>query len=194
MHEARVHLLVAAHRAAHLGLLFPGMEVVDVEAFRVTRNADLDLDEEEAEDLLTAVELELRRRRFNQAVRLEVGPTMVWRTGNIRQPGATARVRSVGVDAQSALRTARPSTGSASTISAARSLRRRSAPTTTDGSIQRITPSDVASCATVQAPARPSADSPAIATTKAIGASRSRLRVRTIEIGTPAWPASPCRD
>ncbi len=62
--------------AAHAALLFPGMEIVSAEPFRVTRSADLDLDEEEAEDLLTAVELELRRRRFNQAVRLEVGPGM----------------------------------------------------------------------------------------------------------------------
>ena len=74
--DGSAHVPVEQVIAAHLGLLFPGMEVVDVEAFRVTRNADLDLDEEEAEDLLTAVELELRRRRFNQAVRLEVGPTM----------------------------------------------------------------------------------------------------------------------
>jgi len=59
---------------AHVGLLFPGVEVLGWGTFRVTRNADLDLDEEEAEDLLAAVELELRRRRFNQAVRLEVGP------------------------------------------------------------------------------------------------------------------------
>ena len=41
-------------------------------AFRVTRNADLTLEEEEADDLLAAVEMELRRRRFGQAVRLEV--------------------------------------------------------------------------------------------------------------------------
>ncbi len=60
--------------AAHAELLFPGMEIISTDAFRVIRNADLDLDEEEAEDLLTAVELELRRRRFNQSVRLEVGP------------------------------------------------------------------------------------------------------------------------
>jgi polyphosphate kinase len=62
--------------AAHLDSLFPGMEIRASEPFRVTRNADLDLDEEEAEDLLAAVEMELRRRRFTQAVRLEVGPTM----------------------------------------------------------------------------------------------------------------------
>jgi polyphosphate kinase len=57
---------------AHLPQLFPGMEVVDDYAFRVTRNADLTLEEEEAEDLLAAVEFELRRRRFRRAVRLEL--------------------------------------------------------------------------------------------------------------------------
>lgn len=58
--------------SAHLGVLFPGMETGAHYAFRVTRNADLTLEEEEADDLLEAVELELRRRRFGRAVRLEV--------------------------------------------------------------------------------------------------------------------------
>ena len=58
--------------AAHLRVLFPGMEPGDHFAFRVTRNADLTLEEEEADDLLEAVEIELRRRRFGRAVRLEV--------------------------------------------------------------------------------------------------------------------------
>lgn len=58
--------------AAHLGDLFPGMEIVDHVTFRVTRNADLDLEEEEAADLLAAIELEVRRRRFGRAVRLDV--------------------------------------------------------------------------------------------------------------------------
>ncbi len=62
--------------AAHLDRLFPGMEVEDHHAFRVTRNADLTLEEEEADDLLAAVEIELRRRRFGRAVRLEVEPAM----------------------------------------------------------------------------------------------------------------------
>ena len=57
---------------AHLDQLFPGMEVVDDYSFRVTRNADLTLEEEEADDLLAAVEFELRRRRFRRAVRLEL--------------------------------------------------------------------------------------------------------------------------
>ncbi|MDQ1396628.1 MAG: polyphosphate kinase, partial [Acidimicrobiaceae bacterium] len=60
--------------AAHLDELFPGMEIERHYAFRVTRNADLTLEEEEADDLLAAVEMELRRRRFGRAVRLEVNP------------------------------------------------------------------------------------------------------------------------
>jgi polyphosphate kinase len=60
--------------AAHLDTLFPGMEVEDHHPFRVTRNADLTVEEEEADDLLVAVEMELRRRRFGRAVRLEVAP------------------------------------------------------------------------------------------------------------------------
>ena len=62
--------------AAHLGSLFPGMEVEGHEPFRVTRNADLAVEEEDADDLLAAVEGELRRRRFGKAVRLEVGPDL----------------------------------------------------------------------------------------------------------------------
>ncbi|HWE02165.1 MAG TPA: polyphosphate kinase 1 [Tepidisphaeraceae bacterium] len=54
--------------------LFPDMAVVDVMPFRVTRNADLERDEEEAEDLLELMEEELRQRRFAQVVRLEYGP------------------------------------------------------------------------------------------------------------------------
>ena len=52
--------------------LFPGMDIANSYTFRVTRNADISLEEGEAEDLLAAVEIELRRRRFGRAVRLEV--------------------------------------------------------------------------------------------------------------------------
>ncbi len=58
--------------AAHLDQLFPGMDVNDSVTFRVTRNADLTVEDEEADDLLAAIEMELRRRRFGKAVRLEV--------------------------------------------------------------------------------------------------------------------------
>jgi polyphosphate kinase len=62
--------------AAQLGALFPGMEIESHYPFRVTRNADLAVEEEEADDLLAAIELELRRRRFGRAVRLEVDSRM----------------------------------------------------------------------------------------------------------------------
>ena len=62
--------------AAHLRMLFVGMEVEEVAAFRITRNADLTVEDEDADDLLVAVELELRRRRFGRAVRLEVDASM----------------------------------------------------------------------------------------------------------------------
>ncbi len=57
--------------AANLGSLFPGMEVTDHSFFRVTRDTDYDVSDE-ADDLLQAVEEELRRRRFGEVVRLEV--------------------------------------------------------------------------------------------------------------------------
>jgi polyphosphate kinase len=62
--------------AAHLGTLFPDMTIGEHYPFRVTRNADLALEEDEADDLLVAVEMELRRRRFGRAVRLEVTADM----------------------------------------------------------------------------------------------------------------------
>jgi polyphosphate kinase len=62
--------------AAHLATLFPDMVIGEHYAFRVTRNADLVLEEDEADDLLVAVEMELRRRRFGRAVRLEVAADM----------------------------------------------------------------------------------------------------------------------
>ena len=58
--------------AAHLPMLFPGMEVVEHHLFRVTRNADFEVEEDRDEDLLQALERELVRRRFGPAVRLEV--------------------------------------------------------------------------------------------------------------------------
>ena len=58
--------------AAHLGELFPGMEVLQHHTFRVTRNEDLEVEEDDAENLLQALERELMRRRFGPPVRLEV--------------------------------------------------------------------------------------------------------------------------
>jgi polyphosphate kinase len=60
----------------HLDQLFPGMEVLEHHAFRVTRNEDLDVEEDDAENLLKALEKELQRRRFGPPVRLEVEETI----------------------------------------------------------------------------------------------------------------------
>ena len=58
--------------AAHLDQLFPGMEIHEHYSFRVTRNEDLEVEEDDAENLLAALEKELTRRRFGPPVRLEV--------------------------------------------------------------------------------------------------------------------------
>ncbi len=60
----------------HLKRLFPGMEVLEVHTFRVTRNEDLEVEEDDAENLLAALEKELLRRRFGPPVRLEVEESM----------------------------------------------------------------------------------------------------------------------
>ncbi|MCK0110770.1 RNA degradosome polyphosphate kinase [Ornithinimicrobium sp. F0845] len=60
----------------HLQYLFPGMEVHETYTFRVTRNEDLEVEEDDAENLLTALEKELTRRRFGPPVRLEVESEM----------------------------------------------------------------------------------------------------------------------
>jgi polyphosphate kinase len=58
--------------ARHIGMIFPGVRLKGVYAFRVTRNFDIEIDEEEAEDLLQTIQQELRRRERGNAVRLEV--------------------------------------------------------------------------------------------------------------------------
>src|SRR5258708_3946508 len=62
--------------AANLGALFPGMHAGRAYAFRVTRDADIEIREDEAEDLLRALQMELTRRRFGTPVRLEVAADM----------------------------------------------------------------------------------------------------------------------
>src|SRR5438105_4196054 len=62
--------------AANLGALFPGMSVDQANAFRVTRDADIEIRDEEADDLLRALQQELRKRRFGSPVRLEVSAQM----------------------------------------------------------------------------------------------------------------------
>ena len=71
--------------AAHLGELFHGMEIVEHHAFRVTRNADMEVEEDRDEDLLQALERELARRRFGSAVRLEIAEDMTPRMLRILQ-------------------------------------------------------------------------------------------------------------
>ncbi|WP_223691600.1 RNA degradosome polyphosphate kinase [Leifsonia poae] len=62
--------------ANHLGDLFPGMEILDHHVFRVTRNEDVEVDEDETENLIQALERELLRRRFGPPIRLEVTDDM----------------------------------------------------------------------------------------------------------------------
>jgi polyphosphate kinase len=78
--------------AAHLDQLFPGMDIVGVHVFRVTRDADLEVEEDEADDLLAAIETVLQRRqRGATAIRLEIDPTM---SDEMRQ----LLMRELGVD------------------------------------------------------------------------------------------------
>jgi polyphosphate kinase len=62
--------------ANHLGDLFPGMEVLDHHAFRLTRNEDVAIEEDESENLIQALEAELLRRRFGPPIRLEITDDM----------------------------------------------------------------------------------------------------------------------
>ncbi|MDF2824120.1 MAG: Polyphosphate kinase [Mycobacterium sp.] len=66
--------------AAFLTVLFPGLEIVEHHAFRITRNADFEVEEDRDEDLLKALERELARRRFGSPVRLEVADDMTENT------------------------------------------------------------------------------------------------------------------
>ena len=66
------YILIEDLIAEHLHILLPGATIEEIYFFRVTRNQDLDFDEDDAEDLLETLEEELSRRRFGAAVRLEV--------------------------------------------------------------------------------------------------------------------------
>ncbi len=83
----RTYVLLERVIAANLDALFPGMEVDSHHLFRVTRNADLDIEEDEADDLLMAMEEELRRRRFGKVVRLEIERSMPHETRTLLQRG-----------------------------------------------------------------------------------------------------------
>ncbi|HEY6058150.1 MAG TPA: hypothetical protein VIV06_08960, partial [Candidatus Limnocylindrales bacterium] len=67
-----VFVLIEQVIAANLDALFSGMQIIETHLFRVTRDADITVEEDEADDLLLAIEEEVRRRRFGEAVRLEV--------------------------------------------------------------------------------------------------------------------------
>ncbi|MDP9151597.1 MAG: polyphosphate kinase 1 [Myxococcota bacterium] len=69
---ARAYVLLEDLVARHVSTIFPGVRVDGLYVFRVTRNFDIEVDEEEAEDLLQSIQQELRRRERGNAVRLEV--------------------------------------------------------------------------------------------------------------------------
>jgi polyphosphate kinase len=83
--------------SVHLGQLFSGMQVVECHLFRVTRNAEVEVDEDRDEDLLQALERELARRRFGPPVRLEVA-------ASISDHMLELLVRELDMDAQDVLR------------------------------------------------------------------------------------------
>jgi polyphosphate kinase len=83
--DGRTYVPLEQIVATHLGRLFPGMTVAEAHPFRVTRDADIELAEDEADDLMVAVEQELRRRRFGAVVRLEVSATMPERVVRLLQ-------------------------------------------------------------------------------------------------------------
>src|SRR5204863_4191147 len=76
---------------ANLDELFRGMEILETHLFRVTRDADIAIEEDEADDLLEAMEEEIRRRRFGEAVRLEVERSMPAATRQILLKGIGLR-------------------------------------------------------------------------------------------------------
>jgi polyphosphate kinase len=82
LYEVEPHRFVLLDQIieANLDLLFSGLDVVEHHLFRVTRNADLAIEEDEADDLLMAIEEELRRRRFGEAVRVEIERSMPAKT------------------------------------------------------------------------------------------------------------------
>ena len=67
---------------SNMDMLFPGMEIVESYNFRVTRDADIEISEDEASDLLSTIEQGVKKRRFGQVVRLAVNKSM--REGFVR--------------------------------------------------------------------------------------------------------------
>jgi polyphosphate kinase len=74
--EGHRFMLLEELMSVHIGSLFPRCEVLECQPFRITRDADVEIEEDEAEDLLKSVEQTLRQRRFGFGVRLEVSSAM----------------------------------------------------------------------------------------------------------------------
>lgn len=74
--QDREFILLEQLISAHIDALFPGCSIVECQPFRITRDADIEIEEDEAEDLLKSVEQTLRQRRFGFGVRLEVSSAM----------------------------------------------------------------------------------------------------------------------
>jgi polyphosphate kinase len=72
--EKADYLLLESLVQANLGELFPGLEILSSHLFRITRDADIEIQEDEASDLLATIEQEVRRRKFGAVVRVEVAP------------------------------------------------------------------------------------------------------------------------
>jgi len=91
----KTYVLIEQVIAANLDALFPGMEILEHHLFRVTRNADLAIEEEEAPDLLEAIEEELRKRRFGKVVRLEIERSMPHATRALLMRGLAVEAEDV---------------------------------------------------------------------------------------------------
>ena len=96
-----VHALLDEVIAAYAVDLFPGFSVLHAAGFRVTRNWDLEIDEEESEDLVSAVQEELRRRDRGAAVRLEIA-------AGAADPIVSALMRSLKLEAADVYRVTAP--------------------------------------------------------------------------------------
>jgi len=91
----KTYVLIEQVIAANLDTLFPGMEILEHHLFRVTRNADIAIEEEEAPDLLEAIEEELRKRRFGKVVRLEIERSMPHATRALLMRGLAVEAEDV---------------------------------------------------------------------------------------------------
>jgi polyphosphate kinase len=75
-HQGLTFITLEELIAQHLGDVFPGMDIIEHHAFRVTRNEDVEIDEDETENLIQVLERGLSRRRFGPPIRLEIDDSM----------------------------------------------------------------------------------------------------------------------